>query len=81
MRGGMSVKTKRVTVYFEPDVHTALRLKSAETEKSVSDIVNEAVQILLSEDAEDLDDIKARVNEPTVSFENFLTDMKARGRL
>ena len=77
----MSAKTKRVTVYFEPDVHTALRLKSAETEKSVSDIVSDAVQILLSEDIEDLDDIKARANEPIVSFEDFLTDMKERGRL
>jgi len=77
----MSTKMKRATVYFEPDLHTALRLKSAETEKSVSELVNEAVRMAFSEDAEDLAAIEGRVGEPTLSFEEFLQDMKDRGRL
>ena len=77
----MSSKTKRATIYFEPDVHTALRLKSAETEKSVSELVNEAVRIVFWEDAEDLAAIEGRVGEPTLSFEEFLRDLKDRGRL
>jgi len=77
----MSTKMKRATVYFEPDLHTALRLKSAETEKSVSELVNEAVRMAFSEDAEDLAAIEARVGEPTLSFEGFLQDLKVRGRL
>jgi len=72
---------KRATVYFEPDLHTALRLKSAETERSVSELVNEAVRIVFSEDAEDLAAIEARVGEPALSFEGFLQDLKDRGRI
>ena len=77
----MSTKTKRATIYFDPDLHKALRLKSAETEQSVSDLVNDAVRILLAEDAEDLADLAARETEPTVSFEDFVTDLKRRGAL
>lgn len=77
----MSTKSKRATIYFDPALHKALRLKSAETEQSVSDLVNEAVRVLLHEDAEDIADIEARRDEPSVSFEDFVTDLKARGKL
>jgi hypothetical protein len=50
----MSGSKKRATVYFDPDLHRALRLKAAETERSLSDLVNEAVKLSLAEDAEDL---------------------------
>jgi hypothetical protein len=72
---------KRATVYFEADVHRALRLKAAETERSVSDLVNEAVRSTLSEDAEDLDAFRRRAKEPTVAFERFVKDLKRRGKL
>jgi hypothetical protein len=74
----MSIKTKRATVYFDPELHKALRLKSAETEQSMSDLVNEAVRILL---AEDLEALEARKGEPTLSFEDFVRDVKERGKL
>lgn len=77
----MSTKTKRATVYFDPDLHKALRLKSAQTEQSVSDLVNEAVRVLLAEDAEDLAALTQRRDEPTVSFEDFVQDLQARGKL
>ena len=77
----MNAKSKRATVYFDPVLHKALRLKSAETEQSLSDLVNEAVRILLAEDAEDLAAIEARKDEPTISFEDFVQDLKARGRI
>ncbi len=73
--------TKRATVYFEPALHKALRLKSAETEQSISTLVNEAVRALLAEDAEDLAALDARVSEPTVSFSEFVQDLKERGAL
>ena len=76
----MSV-AKRATVYFESDVHRALRLKSAETDRSVSDLVNEAVRAKLAEDAEDLQTFRQRAKEPTVSFEGFVKDLKRRGKL
>lgn len=74
-------EAKRATVYFETDVHRALRLRAAETERSVSDLVNEAVRAQLAEDAEDLEAFKARKKEPVIRFEDFVRDMKRRGRL
>ncbi len=74
-------KSKRATIYFDPELHRALRLKSAETEHSMSELVNEAVRLLLAEDAEDLTVLRERVEEPTISFEAFIEDLKARGKL
>jgi hypothetical protein len=72
---------KRATVYFETDVHKALRLKAAETERSVSDLVNEAVRAQLMEDEDDLRASRRRAKEPAVPFEDFLRDLKRRGKL
>ena len=75
------VKTKRVTVYFDPEIHRVLRLKAAETDRSVSDLVNDAVKLSLSEDAEDLAAFEERAGEPNLSFEEVLKDMKRSGKL
>jgi len=77
----MSTKSKRTTVYFSPSVHRALRLKAAETDQSVSDLVNEAVLGILSEDAEDLEAFEARAAEPSLSFSDVLKDMRQSGEL
>ncbi len=73
--------TKRVTVYFNPVMHRALQHKALATSRSVSDLVNEAVQLLLAEDADDLAAFNDRVNEPLVSYETMLKELKADGRL
>ncbi|MFA5802915.1 MAG: CopG family transcriptional regulator [Thermoleophilia bacterium] len=72
---------KRSTVYFEPELHQALKLKAASTNRSVSDIVNEAVRQALKEDQEDLAAFSDRVAEPTISYEALLDDLKRHGRL
>jgi len=72
---------KRTTVYFEPDIHKALRLKSAVSERSMSEMVNEAVRLSLAEDAEDLTAFDERADEPTVDFEDFVKKMKRSGKL
>lgn len=77
----MDTKSKRTTVYFDPGIHRALRLKAAETEQSLSDLVNEAVRGVLFEDAEDLEAFEARALEPSLSFADVVTDMKRRGAL
>lgn len=77
----MATKERRATIYFDPEIHKALRLKAAETERSMSELVNDAVRILLAEDAEDLEAIRAREDEPTISFESFVLDMRERGKL
>lgn len=75
------METKRATVYFEPELHKALRMKSAATENSISDIVNRAVRYALAEDAVDLEAFTLRENEPLLSFEDVLSDLKTRGKL
>ena len=72
---------KRATVYFEPDVHKALRLRAAASDKTISEMVNDAVRQALAEDADDLAAASSRRNEPTVDFASFVRDMKRRGRL
>jgi hypothetical protein len=72
---------KRTTVYFEPELHQALRLKSAVSERSISEMVNDAVRSSLAEDAEDLAAFDERAKEPTVDFEDFVKKMKRSGKL
>ncbi|MBT7951048.1 MAG: CopG family transcriptional regulator [Gammaproteobacteria bacterium] len=77
----MSTSPKRATVYFDPALHRALRVKAAETERSMSDLINEAVQLSLSEDAEDLAAFEDRVNEPSLPYEAVVKDLKRRGKI
>ncbi len=72
---------KRATVYLDPKLHKALRIKAIETDHSMSDLVNEAVAISLAEDAEDLAAFKERAREPLVSFEDALKDLKRHGKI
>ena len=72
---------RRATVYLDPALHRALRVKAAETDQSVSDIVNEAVKQALAEDAEDLAAFRARAKEPNLAFETVLKDLRRRGKL
>jgi len=72
---------KRATIYFEPDLHQALRLKAAYSHRSVSELVNDALRQSLREDQEDLQAIEDRVAEPTMSYEALLKDLKAHGKL
>lgn len=77
----MSANAKRATVYFDPELHRALRVKAAETDRSMSDLVNEAVQLSLAEDAEDLAAFEERQNEPNLPFEDVVKDLKRRGKI
>lgn len=72
---------KRATVYFDPSLHKALRVKAAQTEHSVSDLVNAAVRRTLAEDSDDLDAFDKRAKEPNLAFEQVLKDLKRRGKL
>ena len=73
--------SKRSTVYFDADIHKALRLKAVNTERSISDLVNEAVRQALSEDREDLAAFEERAAEPTITYEALLDDLKAHGKI
>jgi len=77
----MKTIAKKSTIYFDPRIHKALRLKAAETDSSVSDIVNEAIRIVFAEDAEDIAAFAERAQEPNLSFEEVLKDLKRRGKI
>ncbi len=77
----MTTLTKRATVYLDPALHRALRLKSVETSRSVSDLLNDAVRDELAEDAQDLSTFDARKNEPTIAFEDFVKELKRNGKI
>jgi hypothetical protein len=77
----MSSPNKRVTVYLKPDYHRALRVKAAETEYSVSDLVNSAVKHALLEDAVDLEAFEERASEPLIAFEDVLKSLKRNGKI
>jgi len=72
---------KRTTVYLEPDLHRALRLKAIDASRSVSDLVNDAVRLALSEDAEDLAAFQERVAEPLVTYDEMVRRLKKDGRI
>ncbi len=77
----MNAAVKRATVYFDTSLHRVLRLKSAETSRSVSELVNEAVSASLLEDLDDLDMFKKRAHEPTISLESALKELKRNGKI
>ena len=72
---------KRATVYFDSDLHRALRLKAAASDRSISDMVNDAVKAALAEDAQDLATFAERKKEKTLSFDTFVQSLKRRGRI
>jgi plasmid stability protein len=73
--------TRRTTIYLDPDLHKALRLKAATISRSVSDLVNDAVRGCLTEDAEDLAAFEDRANEPLISYEEMVKRLKKNGRI
>jgi hypothetical protein len=77
----MKTSQKRATIYFHPDIHRVLRVKAAETDQSISELVNEAVKLRLAEDAEDLASFEERAHEPNLPFEEVLKDLRKRGKI
>jgi predicted transcriptional regulator len=77
----MTTQVKRATIYLDPDLHKALRLKAVETSRSVSELVNNAVREALAEDAEDIAAIEERVREPLISYDEMVKRLKKDGRI
>jgi hypothetical protein len=77
----MSPLNKRTTVYLDPDLHTALRLKSATISRSVSELINDAVRVSLAEDSADIAAFEERVKEPVISYDEMLKRLKKDGRI
>ncbi len=77
----MATHTKRATIYFDPELHKALKIKALETSRSITDIVNQAVRESLTEDAEDILAFEERKNEPLISYDQMLKKLRKDGRI
>ena len=77
----MSTLSKKSTIYLDPDLHKALRLKSMETSQSISAVINDAIRLSLAEDEEDLAAFQERANDPIISFESALEELKRNGKI
>ena len=75
----MTQLSQRSTIYFEPSVHKALRIKAAEESRSISDIIHEALSVLFTEDLEDIADFDARIGEPNIGYAAFVQSLKTDG--
>jgi len=74
-------QSKRATVYLDPDLHRALKIKSAQSDRTLSELVNHAIRLSLAEDHEDLSAFNERKDEPSLDFEEVLKELKASGKL
>ena len=72
---------RRATVYLDPEIHRALKLKAASTDQSMSEMVNDAVRLALAEDAEDLEAFDDRVSEPDIDFDSFVKSLRRSGKI
>jgi predicted transcriptional regulator len=77
----MAANSKRTTIYLDPDLHRALRLKAVTISRSVSEIVSDAVRELLAEDAEDIAAFEERVKEPLIAYDEMVKRLKRDGRI
>ncbi len=79
--GDRMALTKRATIYLEPELHRAVRVKALEAETSLSELVNAALRRSLAEDADDLAAFRTRAKEPNLDFETIVKDLRRRGKL
>ena len=77
----MTTQAKRATIYFDPELHKALKLKSVETSRTITDLVNEAVREALSEDAEDIIAFEKRKGEPLITYDQMIKRLKKNGSI
>ena len=77
----MPTLSKRTTVYFDPDIHRALKIKSATLNQSISELIDKAIRTELIEDEEDIKAFEERISEPTVPYETVLKQLKADGKI
>lgn len=77
----MRTLSKRATIYFDPDIHQVLKVKAASTNKSISEIVDTAIRQELYQDEKDLRIFDERINEPSISFEELLKELKLDGKI
>ena len=79
--GMMSELSKRSTIYFEPGIHQALKMRAAAANISISELVDEAVRHLMRQDQQDIAAHKDRETEKQISYEDLLNDLRKHGQI
>ncbi len=77
----MTHLSERSTIYFEPAIHQALKARAVSRHTSISEVVDEAVRLLMQEDQEDLQAFEERANEPEISYAELMDDLKKHGKI
>jgi len=77
----LTTQNKRTTIYLDPELHKALRLKAAATSSTVTELINDAVRESLAEDAEDNAIFAVREKEPLISYDEMVKRLKKDGLL
>jgi hypothetical protein len=77
----MTARPIRATIYLDPELHKALKLKAVETSRSVSELVNDAVRESLAQDIQDLSAFEERAGEPLISYDEMVKRLKKYGRI
>jgi predicted transcriptional regulator len=77
----MSALGKRTTIYLDPELHRALKLKAVEKTESISALINKAVRDSIIDDVEDNEAFAERVNEELISYDAMISKLKKDGRL
>lgn len=77
----MATQMKRATIYFDPELHKALKLKALDTSRSITDLVNQSVREALSEDAEDIEAFEERKDDSLISYDQMLKKLKKNGTI
>ena len=66
----------KVTLNLEETILQELNLKASETKQSIAELVNDALNVSLQEDLEDIKSWEERKAEDTYSYEEFLGLLK-----
>ena len=74
-------ETQRTTIYLEPRLYRALKIKSALTDRPISKLVNEAVALALKEDVEDRKALRKGAKRPSRPLGDFLRELRRDGLL
>lgn len=73
----MSESPVRSTLYLDPALHQALRMKAAIQHRTMSEIVNDALRAALREDEDDHAAFAERASEPPITYEALMAELNA----
>lgn len=77
----MPTQPKRATIYLDPELHQALKIKSAQSARTISELVNAAIKHNLAKNFQDLSAFEERTHEPDLDFEDVLKSLRSRGKI